>query len=106
MGYSHNYLVFGVSLDVTIAREKQPIPMVITKLVEHISKTPTCIRHPGIFRVAGAKKEIEALRVSFDAGKPLFLPNMRYFFHSLFTMIQVAMKLPILNYRIRIYSHC
>ena len=60
--------VFGVPLDVTIAREKQPVPIVITKLVDHITKTATCIRHPGIFRVAGAKKEIEALRVSFDAG--------------------------------------
>jgi GTPase-activating protein BEM2 len=63
---NQNISVFGVSLPATVAREGCDIPHVLTIVTGFLEKH--CLTQAGIYRVAGAKKEISELKDIFDVG--------------------------------------
>ena len=60
--------MFGVPLADTVVREEKSngIPTIVEKTINHIIQHH--ITHPGLFRVAGAKAEIDKLKTIFDLG--------------------------------------
>ncbi|KAK9471773.1 uncharacterized protein V1510DRAFT_437042 [Dipodascopsis tothii] len=69
--------VFGMPIAVLCERENQPIPRVVTLLLDEIESRG--LEEVGIYRVPGSLASVQALKDAFDTGKPIDMDDDRWF---------------------------
>lgn len=61
--------IYGVPLELILAREKAKVPSLVVSCVTTLRKR--ALKTEGLFRLAGGKQKVASLRTSIDQGKPV-----------------------------------